>query len=74
MRLTLRRTWSDEPGYKPDYVILGDGRQIGRMYKYTSLENDLRWFWTVYCVPGSPRGVEPTREVARAQVLAALAR
>jgi hypothetical protein len=53
--LTLRRTGLSSPAYRDwlDYVIVEDGRDVGRLYEDRHSRPDLRWFWsiTVYVNP-----------------------
>ena len=62
MPLTLRPTGLSSPAYRDwlDYVIVQDGRDVGRLYEDRHSKPELRWFWsiTVYVDPpgsGSPR-------------------
>jgi hypothetical protein len=53
--LPLRRTGLSSPAYRDwlDYIIVEDGRDIGRMYEDRHAKAELRWFWsiTVYVKP-----------------------
>ena len=53
--LTLRPTGLSSPAYRDwlDYVIVADGRAVGRIYEDRHTLPDLRWFWsiTVYVDP-----------------------
>jgi hypothetical protein len=53
--LSLRRTGLSSPAYRDllDYVIVEDGRNVGRLYEDRHSRPELRWFWsiTVYVNP-----------------------
>src|ERR1700731_3110071 len=53
--LTLRRSGLSSPAYRDwlDYVIVEDGRDVGRVYEDRHSRTELRWFWsiTVYVNP-----------------------
>ena len=53
--LTLRRTGLSSPAYRDwlDYIIVEDGRDVGRLYEDRNSRPELRWFWsiTVYVNP-----------------------
>ena len=53
--LTLRRTALASPAYRDwaDYIIVEDGRDVGRLYEDRHSKTELRWFWsiTVYVNP-----------------------
>jgi hypothetical protein len=58
-----------------DYVIVEDGRDVGRLYEDRHSKPELRWFWsiTVYINPKLgiiTSGRAPTIEEAKAQFLA----
>jgi hypothetical protein len=75
--LTLRPTDLSSPAYRDwlDYVIVEDGRDVGRLYEDRLSRPDLRWFWliTVYVNPKlgvTTSGRAPTLDQAEAQFLA----
>ena len=75
--LTLRPTGLSSPAYRDwlDYVIVEDGRAIGRMYEDRHTRPELRWFWsiTVYVNPMlgiTTSGRAASIEAAKAQFLA----
>jgi hypothetical protein len=49
MPLTLRRTGLSSPAYRDwlDYVIVEDGRDVGRVYEDRHSRPELRWFWSI---------------------------
>jgi hypothetical protein len=49
MTLSLRRTGLASPAFahKADYVVIEDGRVIGRVYEDRYLPADIRWFWSI---------------------------
>jgi hypothetical protein len=53
--LTLRPTGLSSPAYRDwlDYVIVENGRDVGRVYEDRHSWPELRWFWsiTVYVNP-----------------------
>ena len=55
MPLTLLPTGLSSPAYRDwlDYVIVEDGRDVGRVYEDRHSRPQLRWFWsiTVYVNP-----------------------
>ena len=55
MPLTLRPTGLASPAYRDwaDYIVLEDGRAVGRIYEDRHTLPNLRWFWsiTVYVDP-----------------------
>ena len=55
MPLTLRPAGLSSPAYRDwlDYVIVEDGRDVGRLYEDRHSKPELRWFWsiTVYVNP-----------------------
>ena len=74
--LTLRRTGLSSPAYRDwlDYVIVEDGRDVGRLYEDRHSRPDLRWFWsiTVYVNPMlgiRTSGRAPSLEAAKVQFL-----
>jgi hypothetical protein len=64
--LTLRRNECDD-----DFIIMRDGRKIGRLYKLTHGPSVNGWYWSVFEVhPKQPgvdyHGVAPTLDDAKA--------
>jgi hypothetical protein len=47
--LSLRRTGLSSPAYRDwlDYVIVEDGRDIGRLYEDRHNRPEYRWFWSI---------------------------
>ena len=77
MVLSLRRTGLSSPAYRDwlDYVIVEDGRDIGRLYEDRRSRPEYRWFWsiTVHVDPKlvmNTSGRAATIEEAKAQFLA----
>jgi len=75
--LTLRRSGLSSPAYRDwlDYVIVEDGRDVGRVYEDRHSKPELRWFWsiTVYVNPKlgiTTSGRAASIEEAKAQFLA----
>ena len=80
MPLTLRPTGLSSPAYRDwlDYVIVEDGRDVGRLYEDRHSKPELRWFWsiTVYVDPRLgiiTSGRAPSLDEAKAQFLGKLA-
>ena len=50
MPLTLRPTGLSSPAYRDwlDYVIVEDGRDVGRLYEDRHSKPELRWFWSIW--------------------------
>ena len=74
--LTLRPTGLSPPVYRDqlDYIVIEDGRAIGRMYEDWHALPELRWFWSITVFVGYRPGVTthgrtPTLEEAKAQFL-----
>jgi hypothetical protein len=74
--LTLRCTGLSSPAYRAwlDYIIVEDGRDVGRVYEDRHSRPELRWFWsvTVYVNPMlgiTTSGRAPSLEAAKAQFL-----
>jgi hypothetical protein len=46
---TLRPTGLSSPAYRDwlDYVIVEDGRDVGRIYEDRNSKPELRWFWAI---------------------------
>ena len=47
--LTLRCTGLSSPAYRDwlDYIIVEDGRDVGRLYEDRHSKPELRWFWSI---------------------------
>jgi hypothetical protein len=74
MALFLRPTGLSSPAYRDwlDYVIVEDGRDVGRLYEDRHSRPALRWFWsiTIYVDPKlgiTTSGREATIEHAKQQ-------
>jgi hypothetical protein len=74
--LTLRHTALSSPAYRDtiDYIVIEDGRSIGRIYEDRHSRPELRWFWsiTVYVDPKlgiTTSGRAPSLDRAKAQFL-----
>ena|ERR1700730_12976307 len=75
--LTLRPTGLSSPAYRDwlDYVIVEDGRDVGRVYEDRHSRLELRWFWaiSIYINPKlgiTTSGRAPSLNEAKAQFLA----
>jgi hypothetical protein len=76
MALTLHRTGVSSAAYVGwlDYVIINDGRDVGRLYEDRHSRPQLRWFWsiTIYVNPKlgiTTSGRAPSLVQAKAQFL-----
>ena len=74
MALTLRRIGRSSAPHRDwlDYVIVNDGRDVGRLYEDQHTRPQLRWFWsiTIYVNPKlgiSTTGSAPSLQQAKAQ-------
>src|SRR5436190_13462194 len=74
--LTLRATGLSPPVYRDqlDYLVIEDGRAIGRLYEDWHALVELRWFWSITVFVGSRAGVAThgrvaTLEQAKARLL-----
>jgi hypothetical protein len=79
MPLTLHPTGLSSPAYRDwlDYVIVEDGRDVGRLYEDRHSGPELRWFWaiSIYVNPRlgiTTSGRAASVDEAKAQFLAAL--
>jgi hypothetical protein len=63
MMLTLRSTDLSSPIDKnrPDYIVLEDGRAIGRIYQERVMLPELRWFWSITVYVNPMRGIVTSR-------------
>jgi hypothetical protein len=75
--LKLRPTGLSSPAYRDwlDYVVVEDGRDVGRIYEDRNSRPELRWFWsiTVYVNPKlgiTASGRAPSLDDAKPQFLA----
>ena len=75
--LTLRRTALASPAYRDwaDYIIVEDGRDVGRLYEDRHSRPEYRWFWSITVYVNPARGIvtsgrASTIEEAKAQFLA----
>src|ERR1700730_13593354 len=59
MPLTLRRTGLSSPAYRDwlDYVIVADGRDVGRVYEDRHGRPELRWFSSITIYVNPKRGI-----------------
>jgi hypothetical protein len=57
--LTLRPTALSSPAYRHwlDYIVVEDGRAIGRMYEDRHAKAELRWFWSITVYVDPMRGI-----------------
>ena len=57
--LTLRPKGLSSPAYRDwlDYVIVEDGRDVGRLYEDRLSRPELRWFWSITVYVNSKLGI-----------------
>ena len=57
--LTLRPTGLSSPAYRSwlDYVIVEDGRDVGRLYEDRHSRPKYRWFWSITVYVDPKRGI-----------------
>jgi hypothetical protein len=73
LRLTLRRTWPDEPFPRDDWLVLDNGEKVGRVYEASGTAGT-KWFWAIngghasHAASSGIRasGLAPTFETAKA--------
>ena len=75
--LSLRPTGLSSPAYRDwaDYIILEDGRAVGRVYEDRHSRPELRWYWSITVFVGSRPGISThgrtaTMEEAKTRFLA----
>jgi hypothetical protein len=66
MPLTLRPTGLSSPAYRDwlDYVIVADGRAVGRIYEDRQTPPDLRWFWSITVYVDPKQGINTSGRAA----------
>ena len=59
MPLTLRPAGLSSPAYRDwlDYVIVEDGRDVGRLYEDRHSRPKYRWFWSITVYVDPKRGI-----------------
>jgi hypothetical protein len=64
--LSLRRTGLSSPAYRDwlDYVIVEDGRDVGRLYEDRHSRPELRWFWSITVYVNPKLGITTSGRVA----------
>jgi hypothetical protein len=66
MPLTLRPTGLSSSAYRDwlDYVIVADGRDVGRVYEDRHRRPELRWFWSITIYVNPKRGITTSGRAA----------
>ena len=66
MTLALRRTALSSPAYQDwlDYVIVEDGRDVGRLYEDRHSRPQYRWFWSITVYVDPKRGITTSGRAA----------
>ena len=66
MTLALRRTALSSPAYQDwlDYVIVEDGRDVGRLYEDRHSRPEYRWFWSITVYVDPKRGITTSGRAA----------
>jgi hypothetical protein len=64
--LTLRRTALASPAYRDwaDYIIVEDGRDVGRIYEDRHSKPKLRWFWSITLYVNPMLGIKTSGRAA----------
>jgi hypothetical protein len=67
--LPLRRTGLSSPAYRDwlDYVIVEDGRDVGRFYEDRHSRPEYRWFWSITVYVGREASIPAAVPQAWAQ-------
>jgi len=59
MSLSLRHTGLAPPDpNRKDYVVIDDGREVGRLYEDRTTLPELRWFWSIIVIGAHEAGIE----------------
>ena len=66
MALTLHRTSLSSAAYRNwlDYVIVNDGREVGRLYEDRHSRPELRWFWSITAYVNPKLGIATSGRAA----------
>jgi hypothetical protein len=66
MPLTLRSAGRSSPAYRDwlDYVIVADGRNVGRVYEDRHSRPELRWFWSITVYVDPKQGINTSGRAA----------
>jgi hypothetical protein len=66
MPLTLHPTGLSSPAYRDwlDYVIVADGRDVGRVYEDRHSRPELRWFWSITVYVNAKRNINTSGRAA----------
>jgi hypothetical protein len=65
MRLSLRHTSLAPPDpNRVDYVVIDDGREVGRMYEDRYVPPDIRWFWSIIVIGAHQAGIRTNGRTA----------
>jgi hypothetical protein len=73
MRLSLRHTGLAPPDpNRQNWVVIDDGREVGRLHENPYDPPELRWFWSIIVIGAHQAGIRtngraPTLEEAKAQ-------
>jgi hypothetical protein len=65
MRLSLRHTGLAPPDpNRGDYVVIDDGREVGRMHEDPYAPPDIRWFWSIIVIGAHQAGIRTNGRTA----------
>jgi hypothetical protein len=70
MRLSLRHTGLAPPDpNRQDWVVIDDGREVGRLHENPYDPPELRWFWSIIVIGAHQAGIRTNghRNVRRGQ-------
>jgi hypothetical protein len=64
--LTLRPTGLSSPVYRDqlDYIVIEDGRAVGRLYEDRHTLPNLRWFWSITVYVDPKQGINTSGRAA----------
>jgi hypothetical protein len=65
MRLSLRHTGLAPPDpNRRDYVVIDDGREVGRLHENPYDPPELRWFWSIIVIGAHQAGIRTNGRAA----------
>lgn len=65
MPLSLRHAGPSPPDPdRKDYVVMDDGREVGRIYEDRTTPPELRWYWSIIVVRANHAGIKTSGRAA----------